>query len=54
MPDPHCSKCCTVKPPKVEPPPAVPAATWVWLAGALLAVTGCWWLVVWAGATLWG
>lgn len=53
MIQPHCSKCCPVKPPAPEVPSRLAPAAWVWLAGVLAMITGGWALIVWLGASLW-
>ncbi|MEK8169875.1 hypothetical protein NKH77_08900 [Streptomyces sp. M19] len=47
MVQPHCSKCCPVKPP---PPPerwVWPFGVYFWLITGCLALVGAWWLVLW-------
>lgn len=47
MPDPHCSSCCPVEPPKVEVPGPWPLGALLWL-GAILGVGGgAYLLVMW-------
>ncbi|MFG3259405.1 hypothetical protein [Streptomyces sp. NPDC048172] len=38
--EPHCSKCCPVKPPKAEPPGPVPGGALAWLALIVVVFAG--------------
>lgn len=54
MTDPHCSKCCPIKPPK-PPTPWVPhLGVYLWLASLAAITVAGWWTVVWAGSRIFG
>ncbi|WP_275558546.1 hypothetical protein [Streptomyces sp. 5-6(2022)] len=45
--DPHCSKCCPVKPPKPDEPWSPPPAVYLWLAIIGTLMVGGWALIMW-------
>lgn len=49
MADPHCSKCCPVKPPAPPTPWVPPLGLYLWMAAGGIAIVGGWWLIVWSG-----
>ncbi|MEU0845819.1 hypothetical protein ABZ370_41100 [Streptomyces sp. NPDC005962] len=46
--DPHCSKCCPVKPPEPPDPVVWPWGVFLWLAVAAVVMVGGWGLIMWA------
>jgi hypothetical protein len=53
MADPHCSKCCPVKPPAPPEPFVAPFGMYLWGAVGIAGVVGAWWAVAWLGSSLW-
>ncbi len=53
MANPHCSKCCPVKPPAPRPPWVPEWGVYLWLTVIGGTVVGGWWSIVWAGSRLW-
>lgn len=47
MPDPHCSSCCPVEPPKPEAPAPWPLGALLWLGIILGVGVGAYVLVMW-------
>ncbi|MDT0458856.1 hypothetical protein RM550_24550 [Streptomyces sp. DSM 41527] len=52
MPDPHCSNCCPVTPPKPEEPVPWPVGALLWLAVIGGAGAGLYVLVMWMASHL--
>ncbi|MFE7774918.1 hypothetical protein ACFU5O_13625 [Streptomyces sp. NPDC057445] len=52
MSDPHCSKCCPVKPAAPAVPEPLPPGALLAVLVVALVIGGGWLAVVWAGATL--
>ena len=53
MAEPHCSKCCPVKPPAPPAPFVPPMGVYLWGAAAVVGVVGGWVLIVWMGSVIW-
>lgn len=52
MSDPHCSKCCPVKPPPPAAPVVWPSGMYLWLGVIIIVVVGGWALLMWGLASL--